>query len=89
MSRSIYWSMLRIALTSFLLSINTNTPLGMPAEYAAFVRISNSVLFVLDASLPPLNMTALPDLRHNDIICGTTSGRDSNIVPIIPIGHEI
>ena len=50
-------------------------------------QIGTRASFELSASAPPLNMTAFPDFRHRDMICGTTSGLDSNITPMTPIGH--
>jgi hypothetical protein len=35
-----------------------------------------------------LKTTEFPLFRQRDIICGTTSGRDSNITPSTPIGHR-
>ena len=84
-----YLSRSRMTLISALVSRRTNASAGTPAVEAASLRIVNSTRIEFAASLPPLNATALPDLRHRDMICGTTSGRDSNIIPSIPMGQRI
>ena len=76
-------------LMSSLDSMSTNASPGMPAEAAASRRMLNSVRMDSVASRPPLKATALPDFRQSDMICGTTSGRDSNITPSIPMGQRI
>ena len=46
----------------------------------------NIASLVWFASLPPLSIAALPDLKANELICIKASGLDSNITPITPIG---
>lgn len=74
---------------SSLVSIRTKASAGTPADAAASLRMRNSACIECRASRPPLKATALPDFRHSDMICGTTSGRDSNITPSMPMGHLI
>ena len=70
-------------------SMRTNASAGIPTDAAASLRILKSTRMDSAASRPPLNATPLPDFRHRDMICGTTSGRDSKITPSIPMGQRI
>lgn len=87
MSRSMYSSRPRITPMSSLVSIRTNASAGTPWDAAASLRMRNRACIECNASRPPLNATALPDFRHRDMICGTTSGRDSKMTPSMPMGH--
>ncbi len=42
----------------------------------------------MSASLPPLNITAFPDLKHKQATSEATLGLLSNTTPIVPIGIE-
>lgn len=70
-------------------SMSTKASPGIPSDAAASLRTRNRTWMERSASRPPLNATAFPDLRQRDIICGTTSGRDSKITPSMPMGHLI
>ncbi len=51
-----------------------------------FLKYSEITLFVRIASLPPLKITAFPDLKHKVATSEVTFGLDSYITPITPIG---
>ena len=62
---------------------------GTVSFFAREIRINfASTRFEFCASLPPFKITAFPDFRANAEICMTTSGRDSKITKITPIGQE-
>ena len=63
-------------------------PSGIPlVDSIAFKRIWKIVRFDSPASLPPLKIVAFPLFRQSDMTWGTTSGLDSKITPIKPMGQ--
>ena len=88
--RLIFFSSFNISTTSERVSIICIDPIGTPStlQIASLIKLT-IILFDCCASLPPLRITALPDFRHNEEICGIASGRDSKIAPITPIGQVI
>ena len=80
-------SMPSMTATSSRDSISAKASAGTPAEATAERRMPKRARLERFASEPPLRATAFPDFRQSDITCGTTSGRDSNTIPMRPMGH--
>ena len=75
--------------TSSRLSTRLTAFSGTVSFFARVFRISfASTRFEFCASLPPFKITAFPDFRANAEICMTTSGRDSKITRMTPIGQD-
>ena len=87
-STSIYSFNLIISVATSLLvsSTNCNEYSGSPASFIPSTKALTIAILEFIASLPPLNITALPVFKHKPAASQVTLGLASYIIPITPIG---